>query len=148
MSGPVFLVLRFLIAFALYAFLGWALWLLWRDLKARGEALASPKAPPITLIQQAQAGAQPARFTTEEVVIGRDPASDLMLQDGTISIRHALLSYHHNQWWVEDLKSKNGTFLNQEAVEEPLVVTSGDQLRCGGVVLKISFAEEEPVQFE
>jgi hypothetical protein len=39
------------------------------------------------------------------------------------------------------LKSKNGTFLNQEVVEEPLVVASGDQLRCGGVVLQISLAE-------
>ena len=65
--------------------------------------------------------------------MGRDPASDLYIEDKTISARHAKLSYHHGQWWVEDLRSTNGTFLNDEPVQEPLVLASGDRLRFGQV---------------
>ena len=41
------------------------------------------------------------------------------------------------EWWVEDLDSTNGTFLNQIQVEEPMVITSGDDLRCGRINIQI-----------
>lgn len=143
MSGPILLIIRFLLAAALYAFLGWALWTLWRDLRRGSEALVGPQAPLLSLILAGEEGDRPFRFTTPEVIIGRDPANDCPLEDKTISAQHARLSYHHGQWWVEDLGSRNGTFLNQEPVVEPLVVASGDRLRCGQVVLGISIGESD-----
>ena len=41
------------------------------------------------------------------------------------------LTYRQSQWWIEDLHSTNGTFLNQEAVLEPVVITDGDD--CAAV---------------
>lgn len=135
MSGILLLGLRILLAASLYAFLGWALYTLWMDLKRESEILAVRQAPPITL--KLNAPDQALSFTKNEISIGRDPASDLPLEDKTVSTQHARLVYHHNQWWIEDLGSTNGTFLNQERVSSPLVITEGDQIRCGQIVLEI-----------
>jgi pSer/pThr/pTyr-binding forkhead associated (FHA) protein len=135
MSGIVFLTLRLLLTLALFAFLGYVLWTLWKDMRQQDEVLSSRRLPPIQL---ALAGSSVRRFTTPEVVIGRDPACEMALDDPTVSNRHARLSYHHGQWWLEDLQSTNGTFLNGEVVITPLVVTDGDLLRCGQVELKLT----------
>jgi pSer/pThr/pTyr-binding forkhead associated (FHA) protein len=141
MSAVFFLILRFALAVVLYAFLGLALWSIWQDLRWRSQPGASRRPPELVLIEQRAEGAQVYRFSLPEVLIGREPVCDCRLTDKTISSRHAQLSYHHNQWWVVDLDSHNGTFLNQEPVEEPLVITSQDRLRCGQVVLEIRIGE-------
>jgi pSer/pThr/pTyr-binding forkhead associated (FHA) protein len=138
MSGIVFLSLRILLALALFAFLGYVLWTLWRDLKRQDEILASRRLPPL---QVALADGSQRRFTTPEVVIGRDPACEIALEDPTVSNRHARLSYHHAQWWLEDLQSTNGTSLNGQAVSSPQVVTAGDVVRCGQVELRLAPGE-------
>ncbi|MFO7624638.1 MAG: FHA domain-containing protein [Anaerolineales bacterium] len=139
MSGQILLVLRILLAASLYAFLGAALLILWRDLKRQVEILAASQSPPLTLLVKNEQVT--FHFTKPEVIIGRDPTCDAALQDKTISTEHARLSYHHNQWWVEDLQSTNGTFLNEEPVSAPIVITTGDLLRCGQVVMSIRLGE-------
>lgn len=137
MSAPILLAIRLALIVALYAFLGWALYTLWKDLKQRSQAVSAPSVPALSLAPQAQGERPPMRFLTPQVIIGRDPACDCRLEDKTISGQHARLSYHHAQWWVEDLNSTNGTFLNGEPVLGAVVATSGDQLRCGGVDLQV-----------
>ncbi len=138
MSGPLLFILRILLAACLYIFLGWALYTLWRDLKHQSE-LSAAHAPSMKL--SSPDGALNYRFIKPEVNIGRDPANEVFLTDKTVSTQHARLIYRQNQWWLEDLRSTNGTFLNQEPVSTPLVVTSGDQMRCGQVVLNIKIGE-------
>lgn len=144
MSGPVLLVLRIAIAVALYAFLVWGLWLLWHDLRRQSRALSAPVNP--ALVLSMPGGDQPTmyRFTMPEVTVGRDPTCECRLDAPTISARHARLSFHHAQWWLEDLHSRNGTFLNDEPVRSQVVVTSGDSLRCGSLVFVIEITEEDP----
>jgi pSer/pThr/pTyr-binding forkhead associated (FHA) protein len=69
--------------------------------------------------------------------IGRDPSCEFLVADETVSARHALLSYHHAQWWLEDLGSRNGTRLNQVAVQAPTALARGDQIRCGDALLVV-----------
>ena len=76
------------------------------------------------------------------MTIGRDPACECPVDDEAVSARHARLSYHHNQWWLEDLDSTNGTLLNQEKLAIPTVVISGDEFRCGGTRFTISLASD------
>jgi pSer/pThr/pTyr-binding forkhead associated (FHA) protein len=137
MAGIVFLILRFLLALSLYAFLGWALFTLWRDLKTQGELLASRKSPAIelTIIEGDQE--QIRLFKVQEITIGRDPACECVVASGKVSAKHARLSYHHNQWWFEDLGSTNGSYLNETAIDVPIVVANGDHLRCADVDLTI-----------
>jgi pSer/pThr/pTyr-binding forkhead associated (FHA) protein len=139
MSGPLVLGLRLLLAASLYAFLGWAFVNLWRDLKQQGVLLASRKVPPINLtIFRGSPAPQLRHFFQPEITIGRNPACECPVEDESISARHARLSYHHNQWWLEDLGSTNGTLINQEKLMMPTVVISDDEFQCGETRFVIS----------
>lgn len=141
-SGTILLILRLAILLSLYSFVAWALYILWRDFRCQVREVSEPQAPPIRikLISEDSAGAE---FWNAEVFIGRDPACEFPIDDPTISARHARLSYHHGHWWVEDLQSTNGTLLNQDRVQEPLVITNGDQLRCGQIMLEVEVGRIE-----
>lgn len=141
MSGPVLLVIRLILVIGLYAFLAWALLTIWRDLKRQSETQRSRQAPPITLLRKTEQDWTPFHFTSLEILVGRDPLCDCLMDDKTVSAEHARLSYHHSQWWIEDLHSRNGTYLNQEAVSSPVVVTSGDELRFGQIVFRVEIGE-------
>ncbi|MFC2025800.1 FHA domain-containing protein [Chloroflexota bacterium] len=142
MSGSILLTLRILLAIIFYIFLGWALFTLWQDLKKQSKTLTLPKIPTLTLKVQMDNIDKVISFSTSDVIIGRNPVSNFYIEDQTISAQHARLSYHHKQWWAEDLKSKNGTFLNQEPVLEDQIITTGDRLRCGGLTIEIRIDDE------
>ena len=138
MSAPIVLVLRILLAVSLYAFLGWTLLVIWRELHTQGTFLAARKIPGINLnIQLKDQSSIRRHFTQSEILLGRDSHCDVPLLDDTVSIRHARLSYHHGQWWLEDLGSTNGTLLNNEKVTIPTVIISGDQVDCGKATIAI-----------
>jgi pSer/pThr/pTyr-binding forkhead associated (FHA) protein len=141
MSGPVVLLLRLMLAFSLYAFLILGFVTLWRDIKQQGALLVSRRVPPISLrIQIGDSLQQVRHFLLPEITIGRDPACECALDDETVSARHARLSFHHNQWWLEDLGSTNGTMLNLEKLTTPTVVISEDEFICGDARIIISLA--------
>ena len=139
MSGPVVFILRLLLTISLYAFLAWAFTNLWRDIKLQSALLAARRIPPISLtLNPAGQLASIRRFIQAEVTIGRDPACECPVDDEAVSARHARLSYHHNQWWLEDLDSTNGTLLNQEKLAIPTVIISGDEFRCGSTLFTVA----------
>ncbi len=141
MSGPVVLVLRLALAVSLYAFLGWAFICLWREIRQQGALLASRKVPPISLtISRGGPAPQTRHFIQPDVTIGRDPACECPVDDEAISARHARLSFHHSQWWLEDLDSTNGVLLNQEKLAMPTVIISEDEFKCGETSFVISLA--------
>lgn len=134
MDAVFFLAIRILITLALYAFAGWAVFVIARDLKHQGELLEKRLPAPIILRVQ---GGPPVTFTRPSVSVGRDPGCDLCIDDLTVSSQHARFSYHHQQWWLEDLGSKNGTFLLDEKLSTPVVVTASDQVRFGQVAVDL-----------
>ena len=142
MSATILLILRLALTTILYIFLGFALWILWQDLRQHSKTPASKQAPPLSLHLEREGEELIYRFTISEIFIGRDPACECRLDDKTISVRHAHLVYHHGQWWVEDLKSRNGTSLNGVPVSTAVVLTSGDQLRCGACKFSVILGEE------
>ena len=135
MTGTVLLILRALLAVLLYAFLGWALYTLWRDLRQQADLQAARQVRPIRLAFEGLE--HELSFAQLVVVLGRSSNCDILLEDKTVSGRHARLSYHHGQWWLEDLASTNGTFLNDEPVNTAVVLTNGDQIRCGQVAGRV-----------
>lgn len=52
-----------------------------------------------------------------QLVLGRDPACDLVINDGTLSARHLVLSQHGAGWTVEDAGSSNGTRLHGQVLK-------------------------------
>ena len=138
MIATLVLALRFALAIALYAFLGWALWTLWQELNQQGKKLASRKQPGITLYINVENDNQSLRqFSQSEITIGRDTNCDLSMIDEALSAHHARITFHHGQWWLEDLHSTNGTFLNREKLTTPAVVITGDHFKCGNTIFSI-----------
>ena len=138
MIATVVLLLRLVLAIALYAFLGWALWNLLRELKQQGDRLASQKMPAINLSIKMEQNKETVRqFSQPQILIGRDSKCDLSMMDEALSAHHARLTHHHGQWWLEDLNSTNGTFLNHEKLTTPAVVITGDHFKCGNTIFGI-----------
>ena len=133
MIAELVLILRLALAASLYIFFVRIFSALWQGLYHEARQLTARRVPPLELdIQLQGAGAVLRRtFNIAQITVGRDPTCELSLDDSGISSRHASLSYHHNQWWLEDLNSTNGTRLNQSKVTLPTVLTSGDQVECG-----------------
>lgn len=62
--------------------------------------------------------------------IGRSPDCPVFLDDVTVSRRHAVLVERDGRWFVEDLGSLNGTFVNRRRVESS-ELSDGDELQIG-----------------
>jgi serine phosphatase RsbU (regulator of sigma subunit) len=73
-------------------------------------------------------------------LIGRSSKADLVVLDRSMSREHARLVRDGEQWKVEDLGSRNGTFLNGRQVTAPTALTPGDILTVGGATITISGA--------
>ncbi|MDP2778412.1 MAG: FHA domain-containing protein [Anaerolineales bacterium] len=150
MSGSIVLALRLITALALFGFLGWVLVFLYREVNRQGLSLADRKVPGISISVRDKHGNPTIKhFSQPEIMLGRDPACDILIMDDTASTKHAQLTYHHGQWWLEDLASTNGTSLNETPVNMPTVITSGDEIKCGSTRLIITLSENvlnEPTQ--
>jgi len=71
---------------------------------------------------------------------GRHPESDIFLDDVTVSRRHAEIRRRDDRFFVRDLGSLNGTYVNRERVDET-ELASGDELQIGKFKL-VFFAGE------
>jgi len=65
---------------------------------------------------------------SEELVIGRSSKCDLSIPDRFLSRRHARLHREAESWLIEDLGSRNGTFVNGRRVDRPHAIRPGDVL--------------------
>lgn len=138
MIATVVLALRFALAIALYTFLGWALFTLLQELKQQGNKLSTQKKPGITIFFNIGGKKDNQRhFSGPEIMIGRDTHCDLSVLDEALSSHHARITFHHGQWWLEDLNSRNGTLLNREKLNTPAVIITGDQFKCGNTLFDI-----------
>lgn len=71
------------------------------------------------------------------ILIGRADDSTLVLDDDYASTRHARLSLRGTDWYVEDLGSTNGTYLDRAKVTAPLRVPLGVPIRIGKTVIEL-----------
>ena len=116
MLAVLILITRFILLLVLLSFLGWAIYTLWRELKFQSDSMTSKKIPWISVFSERESTDQKQIFTKPDLRIGRDPACEIQLSDDTVSNQHARLLYRNKQWWIEDLLSTNGTFLNDEVL--------------------------------
>ena len=76
-----------------------------------------------------------AALTDGEHVLGRDPDLELFLDSQDISRRHARIRIIGDEATIEDLESKNGTFVAERRVEMVARLADGDSIRIGSVQL-------------
>ncbi|MGB4596017.1 MAG: FHA domain-containing protein [Anaerolineaceae bacterium] len=137
MSSTLGLTLRVALFAFLYLFLFVALRLIWRSVTQKEPRGGSIPIPAIHLTSLSAFEGKSMTFTSAEVLIGRDRDCDFPISQQAISSRHGRLSFHQNHWWYEDLKSTNGSFLEDLRIEEPIVIKDGDRIYCGDVEISI-----------
>jgi DNA-binding winged helix-turn-helix (wHTH) protein len=71
-----------------------------------------------------------------ENVIGRDDECHVRVESAKVSRRHARIVVSGGQATIEDLGSKNGTFLGPTAVKAPARLSEGDEILIGAAVLR------------
>ena len=69
-----------------------------------------------------------------ENVLGREGDGIILMKSSTVSRRHARIVINAQGALIEDLKSKNGTFVNDRRVSGPTPVTEGDHVRIGSLL--------------
>ena len=67
----------------------------------------------------------------------RAPSASSPLDDTFVSQQHARLFAKNGSWYVEDLGSTNGTFVNDQRLAAPAMVQPGDRVRVGTTVLEL-----------
>lgn len=74
---------------------------------------------------------QRSEFSQREITIGRSSDSDLILRRNDISRRHARIVLRDGQFIVLDLRSENGTYINDQRIGSPQVIRLGDRIAIG-----------------
>ena len=91
------------------------------------------------LVLAAQSGRQTIPLESTMITVGRGLNNDIILEDTRVSRHHAQLRYRSRRFWVADVGSSNGTFVNGEAIEER-ALNDGDVISLGG--LELTFKEQ------
>ena len=66
-----------------------------------------------------------------ENVVGRSEECEVHIEDGSLSRKHAIIEISNDTATIRDLGSKNGTYIDDEAVLKPTTVNPGNQLKFG-----------------
>lgn len=154
MPPIVMTLLQGLFLLLLYVFVGRAVRAVVRDLRTAGRPVGS--APP-----RARRGPSPGRqrsrrtpasqlvvhsregrpriieLDARPIVFGRAQTATVLLDDPYVSDEHARVYREGAEWLVADLRSTNGTFLNQVKVNAPTPIAAGDQLGIGRTVVEV-----------
>ncbi len=80
------------------------------------------------------------------VIIGRSADVGLPIPDGKLSREHCKISFDGKFYVLQDLDSKNGTYLNNRRMKGAIPLRSGDEIRVGNTVLKfeLEFGDAVP----
>lgn len=86
----------------------------------------------LTFVKGALAGQQ-FRLEEDELVMGRDPrrCTFVVADDRRVSAVHCKLTRQGKEYWLQDLHSSNGTFVNSQRLGVPRPLKSGDLVRIG-----------------
>ena len=69
--------------------------------------------------------------------IGRAAECELKIEDTYMSQQHARIFDRNGDWYVEDLGSTNGTFVNEQKLVAPAMLTPGDRIRVGTTIVEL-----------
>jgi tetratricopeptide (TPR) repeat protein len=107
-----------------------------------------PPSLPTTVIAEPPLPMGPARLVSEggevdvplgpdPVLIGREEGDIVLRHDTAISRVHARVTHEGGSWWVEDLSSTNGTWVNGHRISRRVELHRGDVVQVGQTVLRV-----------
>jgi len=88
------------------------------------------------------------RFEGRDLILGRDPGSDVVVDLPMVSGRHARLFRSGSHVLIEDLSSANGTFVNGRRIHGQAAVSDGDRIGVGDWAASLGIGATPPVELE
>ncbi len=82
------------------------------------------------------------RVGTEPLIIGRSTQCDIQIDQESVSRNHCRVRFDGSQFLVRDLESTNGTYVNDDPVEDEARLRHGDQLKVGRTILKFIVGDD------
>lgn len=82
-------------------------------------------------------------LTGVETKIGKGPQNDIILPDASVSATHVMISFAEGVFTLNDLGSRNGTFVNDARVAESRTLEHGDLIKMGHCTLTFRLKEAE-----
>ena len=136
------LILRLLFIILLYLFLMQVVLAIRSDLKrvARVNPDETPVAGHLIVVDSGPSNLLPGTsFNLEpKTTIGRAPTSTIRLTDNFISSAHASIENRHGIWYVRDIGSMYGTYVNNQPAREALPARTGDIVKIGYISFKLA----------
>lgn len=105
--------------------------------RTRGKQRSGGKSPGKLIVTHGALAGTRIALDGRPILIGRADDSTLVLDDDYASTRHARISLRGSDWYVEDLGSTNGTYLDRAKVTAPLRVPLGVPIRIGKTVIEL-----------
>ena len=136
----VFIALRYLFIGLLYIFLILVVRSIYRDLKAPAAAPRTArrkkKEQPQLLVITADRNVGARYMLVDDVRIGRADNCSVLIDDTYASQQHARIYQNNGGFFVEDLGSTNGTYVNGRKISYPLELRVGDRIKIGKTVFE------------
>jgi hypothetical protein len=138
------LLLRVIFIFLLYFFVFQVIRVISRELRVA--AGASARVADVPAVHGAILVADPGDsnlhrgevYDLEPVtVIGRHPRATIVIDSTFVSSEHLQLNWEQDRWWVTDLRSTNGTFVNGSQIRVPTGLRPGDVIELGAIRLQL-----------
>lgn len=113
------------------------------ELQDKLASVGAARTKPVLTVLTGGASGKQFKVVKGTAVIGRAPNAELRLEDDGISRTHARIRAETNKAWVEDMKSRNGTFVNGVKITATTELRDGDKIQVGrGTVLRFGFQDD------
>jgi hypothetical protein len=86
---------------------------------------------PVLIVQKGPFVGQAFNIAKDRISLGRDPGSDIFLDDITVSRNHAILTTQDMNVYISDSGSLNGTYVNQQIVDTTTPLSTNDEIQIG-----------------
>lgn len=98
-------------------------------------------------IYPASSNSELIRLKSSRTVIGRDPSCDITVNDTAMSRSHAAVDLLGRGYFLTDLGSTNGTYVDDELLRGRIPLEGGELIRMGGCILKFMSAMDEEANY-
>jgi len=129
---------RLLFLVLLYLFLARVIRALMRDLRAAArETVDRPGR--LAVLESPRGEPAAGRSFGLDVItpLGRDVNNAIVIDDPFASAEHAVLTYRGRSWYLEDLDSTNGSFINGQRIDGVAALSYGDEVQIGQVRFRL-----------